>query len=142
MNKPQRFKAPQRRPRAEWKIPLPETAERHRKKLEEEARDAVLTKGTTPHGREVLRKGLFTAEQMLRQGEHQTDEIVREVVSKLTPWQVLGREHSQILSRLWGGSEDAWFSVGPLGMARLIVLCITVLPDRRFATCIVRNPGR
>ena len=79
---------------------------------------------------------------MLRQGEHQTDEIVREVVSKLTPWQVLGREHSQILSRLWGGSEDAWFSVGPLGMARLIVLCITVLPDRRFATCIVRNPGR
>ncbi len=72
--------------------------------------------GTTPAGREILRKILFQAETACGSAET----VVGRLEAEFRTFQVLQPEFALLLSRLWGSGEAVFRSASARGLAVLV----------------------
>jgi hypothetical protein len=107
-------------PRSEWHIPRIDAHARLLEQQREETRLAALMEGTTPQGREILRKLIFRAERMLEE-KHTILQIVPVIENELNIFECLHSEFLLLLSRLWGGDFDGWYKLRTKEIAILIV---------------------
>ena len=116
------FKPVTKRPRREWEIPRIDAQQRALAYQKEETRLKAIAEGTTPHGREILRKILYHAEKLLSEGDHTLHEI--EVIIQGHAWyfKALWPEFARLLSRIYGGDEEMWLQTSPRSFAKLVVV--------------------
>ena len=88
-----------RRPRRQWRIPQIQTPAVPTPALQ--PGESICWEGTTPEGREILRKLLFRADRMANAGT-QASEIVAQLKTHLDAMPELQRELGLIFSRLCG----------------------------------------
>ena len=88
----------------------------------DEAKLKALARGTTPQGREILRKTLCRAERLLKQGNLPSEQIVAIIEREFTEFWALQPEFILFLSRIWGINERRWRQVSPLGLATFVVI--------------------
>ncbi len=81
--------------------------------------------GTTPQGREILRKILFQAETACGSAE----KVVAGLEAEFRTFQPLQPEFALLRSRLWGSGEAVFRQASPRGLA---VLVLTRLRARRL----------
>jgi len=112
------FKPILRQPRSQWRIPLLNSAG----KGQPPAKPNPLISGTTPLGREVLRKLLFGLERRLETKQEPLPQLVEFVEARLQTFWVLQPEFALLLSRLWGGDHQGWLAATPRQLATLLVL--------------------
>lgn len=111
-----------RRPRKNWRIPPVDAAERLLKEQQEEARIEALSEGTTPAGRECLRRAIFCAERLINKGQPLNQDSIDAIQSQLADFNLLKPEFAKLLSRFWGGKEDVWLNLTSYMFAKLIFL--------------------
>jgi hypothetical protein len=92
----------------------------------EEERLKALAEGTTPQGREILRKILWRTERLLNRGDHTLNETIATIQDEAGCFKILWPEFARLLSRLWGGKESGWLQTSPRIFAKLVVLRTTL----------------
>ena len=112
------FKPILRKPRSQWRIPLLKSP----CKRQSPAQVSALISGTTPLGREILRKLFFGLERRLEANEEPLPQLVEFVEAQLKTFWVLQPEFALLLSRLWGGDHQGWVAATPRQLATLLVL--------------------
>jgi hypothetical protein len=119
MNRPEpSLKPVLRKPRHQWEIPtLP--------KREQSAELKALIAGTTPLAREILRKLFFGLEQRVEVNGEPLDQVAGWLENRLITFWALQPEFALLLSRLWGGGQEAWIKTSPRELAILLVLGTT-----------------
>src|SRR6478609_8882401 len=95
--KPSNLRPVMRRPRSEWRIPRIDASNRLLLQRQEAAQHQKIMEGTTPHGRELLRKILWTTERLLRNQSHTRDQIVGIIQRELTVFEELVPEFTLLL---------------------------------------------
>ena len=126
------FKPILRKPRNQWRIPSLNSES----KRQPPAKLNALISGTTPLGREILRKLLFGLERRLEAKEEPLPQLVEFVEARLQTFWVLQPEFALLLSRLWGGDHQRWLAATPRKLATLLVLgtnCTVQLQTSRLA---------
>jgi hypothetical protein len=112
--------------RKNWHIPRIDARERLLEQKREEEQIRALCEGTTPQGREILRKIIFRVERMLEDGTPAL-EIVSSVEGELKRFEILRPEFLLLIHRLWG------LSLENLCKAPAKVLAITILLKLKIA---------
>lgn len=72
--------------------------------------------GTTPQGREIMRKILFQAEAACGSAE----KVVARLETEFRTFRPLQEEFALLLSRLWGSGEGVFRQASPRGLAVLV----------------------
>jgi hypothetical protein len=107
-----------RKPRSQWRIPSLNSEGKH----QPPGKLNALISGTTPLGREILRKLFFGLERRLEAREEPLPQLVEFVEARLQTFWVLQPEFALLLSRLWGGDYQGWLAATPRQLATLLVL--------------------
>lgn len=108
-------------PRRKWCIPRIDEAERIKQDFQEEERLKRLAEGTTPHGRELLRKIVWSAEQLLRNETQTESEVIDLIRSELHGFQELRLEWGLLLSRIFRVKDDTLREMSPALLAHIVV---------------------
>jgi len=111
-----------KRPRQEWRIPRIDAYAQILQQQQEEATLKALVEGTTPQGREILRKILFRTKRLLQGQTQSVAQIVDAIETEVITFRFLQPEFALLLSRVWGGKEEAWRQIEPRDLATLVVL--------------------
>ena len=106
-----------RRPRRQWCIPPLSPAPPGQSDAPSEAERRAWMAGTTPHGREILRKILFQAER----GCGSLEQEVARLEAEFRTFQPLQPEFALLLNRLWGSGEAVFRQASPRGLAVLVL---------------------
>ncbi len=105
-----------RQPRRQWRIPpLPSLPDWETAPPSEAERRACLA-GTTPQGREILRKILFEAETACGSA----GVVVARLEAEFRTFRPLQPEFARLLGRLWGSGEAVFRQASPRGLAVLV----------------------
>ena len=116
-----------RKPRGQWLIP---TLRCSGAVPQVPPGTGALIAGTTPLGREILRKLFFGLEQRLGDREP-LEQVVPWLEDRLITFWVLQPEFTLLLSRFWGGAHKAWLAINPRNLAILLVLRTTLEQKKR-----------
>jgi hypothetical protein len=89
---------------------------------EELARLSEVFEGTTPQGREILRRILYRAERLVQSKNLGISQAVDDIQNEFETFSILRPEFALQLSRLWGGPEELWLQASTRNIAILVVL--------------------
>jgi hypothetical protein len=139
------FRPVLRRPRREWIIPAIQLDRRSAKEPEPaqvepeptQVPNLALWEGTTPQGREILRKILFFIETRIERGED-TPQVIGQVETRLNGFSEIFPELLSIFSRLGGRRDADTAGIGVHDLATLMVLRVRL----ERARCVVAGSGR
>jgi hypothetical protein len=119
---PRQLRPVLRRRRREWHIPRIDAAARLNHQALQEEQLKALAKGTTPQGREILRKILCRTKRLIQGKTHSLEQLVGIIEKELTMFRALQPEFTRFLSRTWGINEEKCRHISARSFAVLIVL--------------------
>lgn len=119
-----------RQQRKKWHIPRIDAHEQLLEQKREEERIQALCEGTTPQGREILRKIMFRATRMLEENSSDS-QIIIAVQGELNQFEVLRPEFLLLLHRLWGVSLEKLCQAPAMVIAMLMLLSLKIDRQRR-----------
>src|SRR6266496_5579379 len=117
-------------PKLYWRIPRLDEKARLQELGQEEEASQRLGEGTTPQGRELLRKLLFGCEMGVREGKSIRDMAV-EIQPQLLEFAMLRKEWSLLISRLWGVGFDQLLEARPYFFAVIVATIAAGNIDRK-----------
>ncbi len=99
---------------------------------QEETRRQALIAGTSPAGREVLRRILFGIEQRTSARTESLTQLVVSMQAELKRFWCWQPEFALLLSRLFRSEAQAWQQTDPRSLAVLLVLACALDNQRRI----------
>lgn len=119
--------------RCEWEIPHIDAPARLLEQKQEEERIRILCDGTTPQGREILRKIIFRAERMMQDETCSDPQILTTLGKELKLYEILQEEFLLLLSRMWQVDLAKMRKLPLNGIAGLLLLRLKLERTIRIA---------